>query len=162
MSKVAEAVKLAASAFKSVVDKNGEPYLAHCIRVAIYSQAAMQSWLRIKVSAEDVACVALLHDVLEDFEVSVEKLLDDFGRVVTSEIIMLTRLQGESYEKYINDVSHNRIASIVKWADLKDNLDPDRLKLLDENTKQKLIKKYMSAEKTITNALNRFNGHEEF
>lgn len=53
-SKLAEAISLAALAHDGQVDKNGEPYILHCLRV-MFAQ-----------TTEEARIVGVLHDLLED------------------------------------------------------------------------------------------------
>jgi hypothetical protein len=70
-----------------------------------------------------IQTVAVLHDVVEDTDVSLESLSRaGFGAEVISAVDALTRRQGEPYHLYIERVARNQIASRVKCADLAENL----------------------------------------
>ena len=89
---------------------------------------------------------ALLHDVLEDTEATMEELRK---RCVPEEVLVLvdalTHRHGESYEDYIRRVASVPGAALVKRADILHNTDPGRLAALDEKTRARLIKKYSAA-----------------
>lgn len=111
------ALYLACHLHAGQVDKAGEPYILHPIRVA----------LRVVTPEERI--VALLHDVIEDcpegaYQIS-EKIDRRFGRRVLNAVQRLTRIN-RSYADYIRDVAVDRLARRVKIADLQDNLDPHR------------------------------------
>lgn len=98
--------------YKDKTDKQGTPYIVHLLNVMFNVP-----------NHEEVQIVALLHDVIED------KLLtfDDLERLSYSEVVInavnsLTRLPDETYFNYINYVKLRPISTIVKIADLQDNL----------------------------------------
>ena len=66
--------------------------------------------------------VALLHDVVEDSDITIMEILWRFGSVVANAVLALTRGK-EPYSDYIEAVAKNRIASQVKVEDLLDNID---------------------------------------
>lgn len=112
-SKLAEAVSLAALAHDGQVDKNGEPYVLHVLRVML---AQKDDTHRI---------VAMLHDVLEDTSWTVEGLFAlGFSGDIVEAVVALTRKEGEAYSAYIDRVAGNELAACVKAADLRDNLRP--------------------------------------
>lgn len=111
------AIAIAAQAHASQVDKGGAPYILHPIRVMN------------RVPGIDAKIVAVLHDVLEDCsEWSPSKLLaQGFSREVVGAVQALTRGRGEDYGLFIERVKDNRLARIVKIADLRDNMDLTRI-----------------------------------
>ncbi|MBR0384471.1 MAG: hypothetical protein IJH61_07275, partial [Eubacteriaceae bacterium] len=118
-----------------------QPYLCHPLRVA---QRFKDPTLRT---------AALLHDVLEDSEMTVKSLLDagiDFDTVQIVQV--LTRKQGESYDKYIRRVASNAKATLIKLADLDHNMDLGRL---PEPTKDdyRRLDKYRRAQVILRTAL---------
>ena len=81
---------------------------------------------------EGVQEVALLHDVLEDTEVSleeIEEMFNDFGYAtyfklyIKQALILITHDKSESYEIYIDRMLVNPVASICKMMDLTDNMN---------------------------------------
>lgn len=81
---------------------------------------------------EGVQEVALLHDILEDTEVSldeIEEMFNDFGYATYFELyikqalILITHDKSESYEIYIDRMLVNPVASICKMMDLTDNMN---------------------------------------
>ena len=127
ISKVAHAGQL---------DKAGKPYFTHPERVA----------LKVMGYGLGFSCVAYLHDVLEDTAVTAEDLLDvGVSEIQVEAVIAITHLTGEPREDYYHRVAKNRLARVVKIADIRDNMDPDRLALLDEKTRDRLITKYTKA-----------------
>lgn len=126
-----EAIQLAACAHRGQVDKAGQPYILHPIRVMQHC-----------APDPDAMVVAVLHDTLEDTFVSEEELLARGAPVhVVEAIHALTRRDGESYREFIQRVAKNPLARRVKIKDLEDNMSPERNPLpLDEKTERRLLK----------------------
>jgi hypothetical protein len=109
------AVQLAAAAHAGQVDKEGQPYLLHVLRVAL------------AVSDPDARIAAVLHDTVEDTSVTFEQLeAEGFSAVVLEAVRRLTRSHGTSYTDYVVGVKGNAVARQVKLADLADNSRLDR------------------------------------
>ena len=111
-----DAIAYAARCHRGQVDKAGQPYILHPIRVM----------LRVRTEAERI--VGVLHDVVEDTEATMEDLkrmgLPD---EILEAIDLVTRHRDESYEEFIDRLKSNSLARRVKLADLEDNLDLSRL-----------------------------------
>lgn len=115
MTPLTEAITIAAAAHDEQVDKAGQPYILHPLRV----MGAMQT------EADRVA--AVLHDVVEDSRDWQLSDFADFGPDLVESLDALTRREGEDYFHYINRLSENPRAVRVKLADLHDNMDLSRL-----------------------------------
>lgn len=113
MNKLLEkAINIASNAHFGQTDKAGKPYIFHPIRV-------MDRCVNIEEKI-----VAILHDTIEDTEITPERLLlDGFPPYIIDAVQSLTRGECESYEEFIQRVSLNSLATQVKIADLRDNLD---------------------------------------
>lgn len=128
-----KAVIIATTAHAGQKDKAGEPYVLHVLRVMM------------RVQKMDEKIVALLHDVVEDSEVTLAGLAKEgFSKKIIKAIGLLTKNVNKPYEEYIRDIKKNGLARMVKIADLKDNMNISRLKSLTENDKLR-IKKYRTA-----------------
>ena len=104
-------------------DKAGLPYIDHVFRVV-----SMVS--EDEPTMPDAAVVAALHDVLEDGGEAWNAgrlILEGFAPWIIAAVVALTRLSGEDYGAFIERVAANPLATIVKRADLRDNLRLDRL-----------------------------------
>jgi (p)ppGpp synthase/HD superfamily hydrolase len=120
------------------VDKSGAPYVEHCRRVAA------------KLTDELAKVVAWLHDVLEDTDTSEAELRSQFGDEAIDAVVALTRISGEAPEEYYARVRANELALQVKLADIADNLDPERLAVLEPATAARLMQKYDKALQDLT------------
>jgi (p)ppGpp synthase/HD superfamily hydrolase len=121
MSTLEKAIVIAAQAHAGQIDKAGEPYILHPIRVM----------LRLKGEAERIA--AVLHDLIEDTGWTLEQLREaGFSEEVIAALGRLTKLEGEAYEDFIRRVKPDPLAAKVKIADLEDNLDASRLREITE------------------------------
>lgn len=110
------AIAIAAGAHAGQVDKGGSPYILHALRVML------------KVHSPEERIVAVLHDVVEDCDISLDELREEgFSETVLQAIDSLTRRQGEAYEEFIARAAQNPIGRVVKLADLEENSDLSRI-----------------------------------
>lgn len=128
-----EAMKIAYHAHHGQVDKSGIPYIFHPYHLAE------------QMPDEYTTCVALLHDVVEDTDVTIEELRDIFPPQVIEAVALMTHDEDEPYLDYVRRVSTNPIAKIVKLADLRHNSDQTRLENADEATLAYFQEKYRKA-----------------
>lgn len=143
---LATAMAIAARTHVGQVDKAGEAYLAHPLRVAA----------RVVAAGDEVVAAALLHDVLEDSELTSAELtrMGVPARVVEA-VNRLTRRPGEPYEAAVRRAAADPLAALVKRADLADNTDPARLALLPEELRSRLTAKYARALSVLDEAADR-------
>ena len=125
-------------------DKGGTPYALHPLKVMHYT----------KSDDEDIQCIALGHDVIEDTSVTYKDLLDaGMSERVILGIRALTKLPGQTYDEYKAGVFANADAMLVKSADLRHNSDIRRLKGVTEKDIAR-IAKYMQFYSEIQQVLN--------
>ena len=123
------ALQIALDAHRGQVDKAGRPYILHPLRV----MASMRT--------DDERAVALLHDVIEDGEYDVARLVDaGIPLHVTQAVECLSKRDGEDYPAFIARVIENPLAARVKQADIADNIDVLRLEQLSEQDLQRVAK----------------------
>lgn len=116
MSTLERAIEIAARVHAGRVDKGKSPYILHPLRVML------------AVEGKTERIVAVLHDVIEDFEWTLSALEQEgFSPTVVEAVDALTHREGETYEEYVKRAGKNRIARRVKIADLADNLDLGRI-----------------------------------
>ena len=128
-----KAMEIAYKAHHGQVDKSGVPYIFHPIHLAE------------QMDTEDECIVALLHDVVEDTEMTFEQLERDFSETVIQALKLVTRDKNEDYMQYVEKIKKNPIAKKVKLADLRHNSDLTRLDIVDE----KAIKRAEKYKKAI-------------
>ena len=93
--------------------------------------------------------MAVLHDIVEDTDVSFEDLRDEgFSKTIIEALRCVTKLDGENYEDFIERISHNRLAITVKLADLEDNMDLSRLPKVTDTDLER-VEKYKRAKKYL-------------
>ena len=127
------ALAIAKKAHAGQVDKAGIDYIKHPIYVAS------------QVTTEQEKAVALLHDVIEDSDITVEDLLvSGLSNEVVTAVQILTKKKGQSYQEYLEKVKSNNLARVVKLADLKHNSDLSRLKSVT-NKDYDRVEKYKNA-----------------
>ncbi len=104
-------------------DKGGNPYILHPLKVMYY----------LKSNDEELQCIALAHDLVEDTDTSYEELRElGFSERIIQGITALTKQRGETYDQYKDRVKSNPDAVKVKMADLRHNTDIRRLKGVTE------------------------------
>lgn len=123
MATLEKAIQIAARAHAGVPDKNGQPYILHPIRVML------------GVEGDTARIVAVLHDVVEDTDVTFDDIAaEGFSKDVIDALKLVTHQSGQSYADYVIACQDNPVARQVKLSDLRDNsslnrilLRPDRL-----------------------------------
>lgn len=114
---------LVTNAHAGQYDKGGQPYILHPLKVMHY----------LKSNDEELQCIALGHDVIEDTDVTYHDLRQaGISERIIKGISALTKLPGETLDEYKMRVFANRDAMMVKQADLRHNTDVRRLKGITE------------------------------
>jgi len=114
MTKIA--LKLCFDAHKEQTDQSGMPYVFHPFHVAE------------QMHDEDSTIVALLHDVVEDTDYTLEDLQKlGFNSNVIEAIGLLTHAPEVPYVDYLEKIKANELAKTVKLADIMHNSDHTRL-----------------------------------
>ena len=125
------AIALATKAHAGQLDKAGRPYIEHPLRVMA------------RVSGAPAKMAAVLHDVLEDTEVTAAELLSlGCPPEVVRAVEALSKREGEGYEDFVARAAKDPIAREVKRADLLDNSDESRLGQLPPDKAARLREKY--------------------
>ena len=138
MATVERAVQIAAQAHQGQRDKAGAPYLLHPLR------------LMMRMGSEAAMMAAVLHDVVEDSEWTLDQLrAEGFSEEVLQAVECLTHRLGESYDEFVARVQTNAIARQVKLADLEDNMNIRRLAEITPKDLARL-ERYHRAWRTLT------------
>lgn len=128
-----KALAIATKAHAGQTDKAGAAYIFHPIRVSC------------RCFTDEEKIVALLHDTIEDTNVTADYLLSEgFPRNIVDSILSVTRNENESYEDFIKRCHLNPIGRQVKLHDLEDNMDISRLPQVTEKDLARL-NKYIEA-----------------
>ena len=135
-----KAMQIAYSAHHGQLDYNGVPYIFHPIHLAE------------SMVDEYSCCVALLHDTVEDTDVTLEELKTLFPPEVTDAVALMTHDDDTDYFNYVRAIKENPIAKKVKLADLAHNSDQSRCigSDLTEERKAKWLEKYRKARNILT------------
>jgi (p)ppGpp synthase/HD superfamily hydrolase len=122
---------LATNAHAGQFDKGGKPYILHPLAV----MALLNS------DDEELQCIALLHDVIEDTKTTWAQLkeIGCTDRIIDA-VDALTKMPGQSYDEYKEEVFSNKDAMVVKMADLRHNTDIRRLKGVSQKDIDRLAK----------------------
>lgn len=129
-----EAWSIAKIKHKGQKDRGGADYIEHPRRVAYRCWTGRQQ------------AVALLHDVIEDTDYTLDDLrnnpiISKYPEVIEA-VDAITKRDGESYSDFIERISNNGIALCVKIRDLEDNLDCTRLPKMKDNDWDRMKKYY--------------------
>ena len=131
------ALAICFEAHKDQVDKAGLPYVFHPFHLAE------------QMKTEEECIVALLHDVVEDTDITFEQLEKEFSDNVIQALRLLTHDKSVDYMDYVRKIKNNPIAKSVKLADLRHNSDVTRLDEMSEKDKLR-NKKYNEAKRILT------------
>jgi hypothetical protein len=146
------AASIAARAHQGQTDKAGQPYITHPQRVA--ARAKLLAETEAPQLLPTVIAAAWLHDVLEDTDWTADDLLAHGITPQTVRVVeAVTKRPGEPVEIYAARIAAIPAAVLVKRADLDDNSDPERLSLLDPDTRARLGRKYAQFRERFTEAL---------
>jgi len=128
---LSEAIKLATNFHDGQFDKAGVPYILHCIKVMHY----------LKTDDEELQCIAILHDILEDTKCTDINLKQaGMTQRIIDGVISLTKVKDISTENYLNQILKNKDAIKVKMADLRHNSDIRRLKSVRQKDFDRIVK----------------------
>ena len=137
---IIKAKELADIAHKGQVDKSGQPYILHPL--------ALADDLKGRGYEDKYIVVSLLHDTLEDTYLTIDEICTTLDISTDSDIIealkLLTHEQSVPYMTYIERLKCNKIARIVKMADLRHNMDLSRISNITEKDLAR-IEKYKKA-----------------
>ena len=123
-----KAMNIAYNAHMGQLDKSGVPYIYHPIHLAE------------QMDTEEECIVALLHDTVEDTNITFEELEKEFSETVIEALKLLTHDKAVPYMEYVRALKGNEIASKVKKADLRHNSDNTRLDKLTEKDRKRNAK----------------------
>lgn len=127
-------------------DKSGNAYFMHPVRVAM------------RCASDDERIVALLHDTIEDTDVTAAELLEKgFPQYIVDGVLSVTKRDGEDYDSFVARAKSNPLGRAVKLRDIEDNLDVLRLESVSPEMAAR-FNKYLRARRFL---LGDQNGPEE-
>ncbi len=127
------ALKLSFEAHKDQTDKSGMPYVYHPYHIAE------------QMKDENTTVVALLHDVAEDTDYTIEDIRNmGFNDEVCEALRLMKHEDNVPYMEYIDGIKGNAIARAVKLADLEHNSDLTRLDAVNDAARKR-TEKYAKA-----------------
>ncbi len=140
-----DALAIVVSKFQGIVDKAGQPYLLHCLRV-------MQG-----VNDPLAKQVAVMHDLVEDTDVTFDDLRKQgFADSVIDALQLVTHVTSDSYADYVVRLKSNELARQVKLSDLRDNYSLDRVAYRESHREQDAarIQKYILSYQFLTDTID--------
>ena len=143
-----KALSLVTILFQNKIDKEGEPYLNHLLRVSN------------NIEDENTKVAALLHDTVEDIpNITYQDLLDiGFPKNIVSIVKIVTTEDKEKpyHDKITSIINSNNIEAIkLKIADMQDNSNPERLAKLEPELQNRLHAKYDNELKRLKEYIER-------
>ena len=128
-----KAMLIAYHAHRDHVDKGGMPYIFHPLHLAE------------QMDTEYSVITALIHDVIEDSDISLEDLkAEGFPEPILEALSLLTHEKQVPYLEYVQRLKGNELARKIKLADLTHNSDVSRLSVQDDSSRQR-FEKYQRA-----------------
>lgn len=122
---------LTTTKFSGKFDKGGSPYILHCLKVMYY----------LKSDDEELQCIALGHDLVEDTDVTYADLREmGFSERIILGIKAMTKVPGETNTEYMERIKASKDAVRVKLCDLRHNSDIRRLKGVTEKDIKRMAK----------------------
>ncbi len=135
-----KAMEIAYNAHHGQRDKSGVPYIFHPAHLAE------------QMTDETTTCVALLHDVVEDTDMTIEELAEEFPDEVIRALRLLTHDPEVDYFDYVRAVKADPAARMVKLADLEHNADETRVEgnpSVSEEQRLRRREKYRKAKEIL-------------
>ena len=128
---LSKAINLAAIHHQDQFDKAGVPYIMHCVKVMDY----------LKSDDEELNCIAILHDIIEDTACSdIELIQAGMTDRIVNGVKALTKLKEMTTEQYLIQIKANNDAIKVKMCDLRHNSDIRRLKNVRQKDFERIVK----------------------
>jgi (p)ppGpp synthase/HD superfamily hydrolase len=129
MTLIEKSLAIALRAHTGAIDKAGRAYILHPLRIMA------------KMATDTEMSVALLHDVIEDSDITADDLLaEGIPEQVVTAVLCLTIQADESYQDFVLRASQNPVARKVKIADIEDNLNVLRIRNLTEKDLARITK----------------------
>jgi (p)ppGpp synthase/HD superfamily hydrolase len=124
------AVAVAKIAHKGQLDKSGYLYIDHPLRV----MEALEPY------GETAMITGVLHDVVEDTELTLDLIRDKFGQEIADIVDSVSQRQNEPYLDFVRRSNENPIGRLVKIADIHDNMLPSRMAGRSPGAEEKYMK----------------------
>lgn len=137
---VRKAYETAEAAHDGQTRDEGTPYIIHPLRVAVSLVE------EIGVHSPELVCAALLHDVIEDSDVTRDQIAGTFGERVATVVWLLTKLEGTSLQDYLAAIEDaaDTGAALVKLCDRLDNL-----RFLARSPRTEKIRRYIATTEEL-------------
>lgn len=145
MATLERAMEIAARAHAGAVDRQGQPYILHAVRVML------------GVEDPTARIVGILHDVIEDSDITLDELRrEGFSKEVLTALDLVTRREGEPFSEYVIRCRSNPLATRVKLSDLRDNSALHRLQLRSNKVRKdtQRLQRYVFSYQFLTDQID--------
>lgn len=139
-----KALEIATCLFEDDLDKGSMPYMLHILYVYQH------------VNSMEEKIIALLHDVIEDKDVTKEDLIEvGIPDKIVNDVVILTRDKKVDYQLYIdNIIANGSLAALnVKLADIENNMDITRIQNPTFKDYERVEKRYVPTFEKIMNRI---------
>lgn len=124
-----QAIAIAVQAHAGQKDRAGQPYILHPLRVMLAAEGT------------DAKVVAVLHDVVEDSDWSLDGLREaGLSEVQASALESVTKRAGEAYFAFVERAGRHVLGRLVKILDLQDNADESRIAFPSDEDRARFTK----------------------
>lgn len=140
-----DALELVVARFRGMTDKDGAPYVLHCLRV----MAGVQD--------PEAQLVAVMHDLVEDTDITLDDLRQrGFSERVVAAVELVTHTPPDSYADYVVRLKPNPLARQTKLSDLQDNAALSRVLYRESRlpTDLKRIQRYILSHQFLSDRLD--------
>jgi len=142
---IEDALQLVIEQFRGMTDKDGAPYVLHCLRVmmGVTDPLAQQ--------------VAVMHDLVEDTPITLDELRQrGFVEEVVEAVALITHSPPDSYADYVVRLKPNTLARVAKLSDLRDNASLTRVPFrpASEAADLRRVQRYILSYQFLTDRLD--------
>ena len=138
MKQLEKAIAIALRVHEGQRDRYGHPYILHPLHVMM------------QMDSEAEMTAAVLHDVIEDSEMTLDDLREEgFSVEVLEAVRLMTHDSQDSYEENVRELRPNPMARKIKLADLQHNMDIRRMDRVEVKDTERL-ERYRSAWELLT------------
>lgn len=142
-----------------------EPYGLHCVRTSDRVSDVLRDFAINNLSPAKIILlksVGLMHDLFEDTDATADDMFEvGIPRVFSGYVWMVTRNKEEdeftgepvqTYAQFIDKITRNEVSTIVKLADIADNMS--QINDLEPDENSRLTERYSKARVVLVSALD--------
>jgi GTP diphosphokinase / guanosine-3',5'-bis(diphosphate) 3'-diphosphatase len=129
MNKYEQAIEVASKAHEGQFRRgSGLPYVSHPIAVSMLVEDNLRGKLE-DAEVDHLKVIAVLHDTIEDTDITYDDLEEKFSTVVALNVHQLSKQEGQTYFDFLSNIyEYNSMKNvkIVKYFDMQHNLSDSK------------------------------------